>query len=153
MSEPDTVGIPVATVALMGVATLRRQAGLAHDDHTGRAPIDAQPATGADVLVDDEDDVVVWIGAGPFGVRRAGDRAGGEHMDALPRADIDTPLAHDALGLIDVEELLGLDRPRELVDVHLGEEIVAREERKGRGGISTGHCNSPGARRRRESAG
>jgi hypothetical protein len=31
-------------------------------------------------------------------------------MDALPRADIDAALAGDAFGLVDMNELLGLDR-------------------------------------------
>ena len=35
-----------------------------------------------------------------------------DHVDALPRADVDAAFAEDAFGLVDVEELLRLDRTR-----------------------------------------
>jgi len=129
----------VATVALMGVASFGRQTGLAHDDYARRASVNAEAAAGAHVLIDDEHDVVVRVSARLLRVGRAAHGPGREHVDALPGADIDTALAQNALGLVDMEELLGLDRSRELIDVHRGQRIVAREEGKGRIGISAGH--------------
>ena len=54
------------------------------------------------------------LGSSPglLGADRLGDGVGGDHVDALPRADVDAALAHDALGLVDVDELLRLDRLR-----------------------------------------
>ena len=40
------------------VATLVGRTGSSQNDHTGRAPVDAEGATGADVVVDDEHDLV-----------------------------------------------------------------------------------------------
>src|SRR3546814_3875599 len=49
------------------------------------------------------------------------------HVDALPRADVDAALAHDALGLVDVDELLGLDRGGEPGGVDLLQDVVVPE--------------------------
>ena len=57
-------------VAIVRVTVSGRHACLAHDDHAGRAAVDAEPAPGAHVLVDDEDDVVVGVDAGLLGVDR-----------------------------------------------------------------------------------
>src|SRR5205085_11872985 len=59
--EPHPVGVAVVAVALVGITLAGRHAGLAQDDHTRRAPVDAQRAPGAHVLVDDEHDLVVGI--------------------------------------------------------------------------------------------
>jgi hypothetical protein len=53
--------------------------------------------------------VVGGVEAGLLHPDRFVDRGGVDHVDALPRADVDAALAHDALGLVDVDELLGLD--------------------------------------------
>ena len=66
----------------------------------------------ADVLVDDERDVVTRIFTRLLGVHRVGDRVDRHHVDALPRTDVDAALAEDALRLVDVQELLRLDRAR-----------------------------------------
>src|SRR5439155_8499726 len=87
--EPHAVRVAVTVVALMDVTVTGRDAGLAHDDHAGRAPVDAEPAPRADILVDDEDHVIVGVEPGLGGVERVLDRLGGEHPDALPRADVD----------------------------------------------------------------
>ena len=52
------------------------------------------------------------------------DGVGGDHVDALPRTDVDAAFAHDALGLVDVDELLRLDRLREVVGVDLDELVL-----------------------------
>lgn len=39
-------------------------------------------------------------------------------MDALPWADVDATLAHDAFTLIDVNELLGLNGTSEVVSIN-----------------------------------
>jgi len=49
------------------IAFAGRVANLAHDDHAGGAPVDAQGAAGADVVVDREDDMVGRVEAG-FGL-------------------------------------------------------------------------------------
>src|SRR3984893_10408258 len=67
LSEPHAVRVAVLVVALVGVAVPCGDARLAHDDHAGRTPVDAQAAPGADVLVDDEDHVVVGVDAGLVG--------------------------------------------------------------------------------------
>src|SRR5215217_2660309 len=123
--EPHPVGVTVVAVPLVLVAVAGRHPGLAHDDDAGRAPVDAEAAPGADVLVDHEDDAVVRVDARLDGVGGVGDGLGGEHVDALPRADVDAALAHDALGLVDVEELLRLDGLPELLGRDLGEDVVA----------------------------
>src|SRR5215210_758816 len=137
--EPHPVGVTVVAVALVLVTVARGHAGLAHDDHARRAPVDAEAAAGADVLVDHEDDVVVRVDARLHGVGGIGDGLGGEHVDALPRADVDAALAHDALGLVDVEELLRLDRPAEVVRRDLLEDVVAGEARHRRVGVGLRH--------------
>src|SRR4051794_40376435 len=45
--EAHAVAVAVLVVALVGVAEAGRHAGLAHDDHAGRAAVHAQPAAGA----------------------------------------------------------------------------------------------------------
>src|SRR3954447_190986 len=109
-SEPDAVGVAVPVRAVVGIAVGGDRRELAQHDDAGRAPIDAQRAPRADVLVDDERDVVARVLAGLLGVHRVGDRVHRHHVDALPRADVDAALAEDALGLVDVEELLRLHR-------------------------------------------
>src|SRR5581483_3996977 len=95
--KPHAVRVAVLVVPLVRVPTPGGHAGLAHDDHAGGAAVDAEAAAGADVLVDDEDHVVVGIDARLVGVDRVGHRLGRQHVDALPRTDVDTALAHDAL--------------------------------------------------------
>ena len=62
-----------------------------------------------------------------MGVTGTGD---GEIVDALPRADVDAPFAQDALGLIDVEKLLGAEFVLEVLAVHQRQLVVVP---KGRG--------------------
>src|SRR5947209_9979908 len=98
-SEPHAVGVAVLVVALVAVAVAGGHAGLAHDDHARRASVDAEPAPRADVLVDDEDDLLVGVLSRLARVDRVGHGLRREHPDALPRAAVDAALAHDALGL------------------------------------------------------
>ena len=99
--------------ALVVIAVGIRVADLAQDDHTGRTAIDTQCAPGAHVVVDRKDDIVGWIETGLFGSDRFIDSRGRHHMDALPRANIDTAFAHDALGLIDICLLYTSPSPRD----------------------------------------
>ena len=62
--------------SLVVIAVGIRIADLAQDDHTGRAAIDAQRATGAHVVVDRKDDVVGGIESGLFGSDRLVDGRG-----------------------------------------------------------------------------
>src|SRR5512143_3053004 len=113
-SEPHAVGVAVAGRADVAIAVGDVGRELAEDDHPGGAAVDAQRAPRADVLVDDERHVVTRVLAGLLGVDRVADRAHRDHVDALPRADVDAALAEDALGLVDVEELLRLHRRGEV---------------------------------------
>jgi hypothetical protein len=83
--------------------------------------------------------VVVGVDARLLGVGGLGHRARVQHVDALPRADVDAALAHDALGLVDVEELLRLDGLGEVVGADLLEDVLAREVRERRVGVGLGH--------------
>ena len=102
-------------VPLMGIAVAGSHASLTHDDHARWAPVDAEPAAGADILVNDEDDVVAGVGPGQLGINGVADRVRRQHVNALPRTDIDAALTHDALGLVDVKKLLRFDRLGQLV--------------------------------------
>src|SRR5256886_12575889 len=128
-SEPRPVAVAVAVGAGVGVAFGDLLGDLAEDDHAGGAAVDAQGAAGADVFVDDEGDVVGGILAGLFGVGGVGDGVDGDHVDAFPGADVDAAFAEDAIGLVDVEELLGLDRRGEERRVDFLELVVGDEVR------------------------
>ncbi len=93
----------------MLIAVACSDAGFAQDDDSGWATINAQRASCADVFVDNKYDMVVWVFARLFGVDCFGDCFGRQHVDALPRADVDTAFTHDAFGLIDVKKLLWLN--------------------------------------------
>ncbi len=126
-------------VAHVLVAVARCDAGLAHDDDAGRATVDAQTTTGTYVFVDHENHVIVGVGAGGDHVRRILDGAGRQHVNALPRADVDAAFAHDALGLIDVKELLRFDALVEIVDGDFRERVATGEVRKR--GVGFGLCH------------
>src|SRR3954454_21316263 len=91
------------------VATLVGRAGSSQNDDAGRAPVDAQRATSADVVVDDEQHLVAGILTRQFGSGCLDDGLRSDHVNALPWTDVDASLAHDALGLVDVDELFRLD--------------------------------------------
>src|SRR6202142_3477460 len=98
-SEADALGVAVSVGAGVGVAVAPLVGDLAQDDDAGGAAVDAECAAGADVFVDDEEDVVFGIVAGLVGIDGLVDRGGGQHMDAFPRADVDAAFTQDALGL------------------------------------------------------
>ena len=112
---------------------------LAEDDDPGRAAVDAQRTASADVVVDQKDHVVAGIDAGELGTLGLGDGRRLHHVDALPRADVHAALAHDALGLIDVDELLWLDGLGQIVGVDLNEGVVDAELRHRGIGIDLRH--------------
>ena len=59
-----------------------------------------------------------WFGLGSgsgFAHNGVADRVRRQHVNALPRTDIDAALTHDALGLVDVKKLLRFDRLGQLV--------------------------------------
>src|SRR3954451_8456750 len=102
-SETQPVGVAVLVRAGVRITIDAGDADLAQDDHAGRAPVDAERASGADVVVDDEQDLVGRILTRALGAGGLDDGRRRHHVDALPRADVDAPLAHDALGLVDVD--------------------------------------------------
>src|SRR2546425_4242441 len=137
-SEPHPVRVAVAVGAGVGVAFGDLLGDLAAGDHAGGAAVDAQRAAGADVFVDDEGDVVGGVFAGLFGVGRIRDGVDGDHVDAFPGADVDAAFAEDAFGLVDVEELLGLDRRGverrvDFLELVVGDEVRHRRDRCGLG--------------------
>src|SRR5205814_2641220 len=115
---------------------------LAADAAAGGAAVDAEGAAGADVLVEEEGVVVGGVLAGLFGVGRVGDGVDGDHVDAFPGADVDAAFAEDAFGLVDVEELLGLDRRGEERGVDFLELVVGDEVRHRRVRIGLGHLRN-----------
>ena len=127
--------------ALVVVAVWIWIADLAEDDHAGWAAINTKRTTCAYVVVDSEDDMVGWVEAGLFGADGLVDCRWGHHKDALPRADIDTAFAHDALGLIDVNELFWLNRGGQPCRVDLLEDIVV--PKFGHRGICVGDRHLP----------
>jgi len=54
----------------MRVALRGRLPHFSEDDHSGRTPVHAQRATGADVVIDDEDHLILRVGARAFSVDR-----------------------------------------------------------------------------------
>src|SRR5215203_5477686 len=89
LPQPHAVAVAVGVRALVVVAGGGRVADLAHDDHAGGAAVDAQRAPGAHVVVDHEDHVVARVEAGLVDAEGLVHRVGGDHVDALPRADVD----------------------------------------------------------------
>src|SRR6187401_2018358 len=85
-SEPHPVGVAVAVRPRVGVAGGGRRTSFAEDDHPGGAAVDAERAARADVVVDDEHDLVRRILARPLGAGRLDDRRRLHHVDALPWA-------------------------------------------------------------------
>src|SRR5207248_6402908 len=83
--EAHPVGVAVVGVALVGVTFAWRGPGLAQNDDPSRAAVDAQGTAGADVLVDDEHDLVVRVETGLDRVHGLGHSVRGQHVDALPR--------------------------------------------------------------------
>jgi hypothetical protein len=110
LSETHAIPIAVGWRPLVGVTVGRCSTDLSEDDDTSRAPVNAKRAPGTDIVVNEEDRVVAGISAGQFGSESLIDGGSANQMDALPRANIDTAFAGDAFGLVDVDELLGLDR-------------------------------------------
>src|SRR4029077_20154941 len=66
--EPHAVCVAVIAVAHVRVAVAVGDADLAHDDHAGGAPIDAERTPSAHVIVDQEHDMVTGIAARELGV-------------------------------------------------------------------------------------
>jgi hypothetical protein len=102
-------------VSLMLIARTGSNSGFTQDDDPGRTSVDAKGATGTYVFINDKDNVVVRILAGLVRIDCLFDRVGREHMNALPRTDVDAAFAHDAFGLIDVQKLLWFNRLVELI--------------------------------------
>jgi hypothetical protein len=75
-------------------------------------------------------------------VDRLGDGVEGEVVDALPGADVDTALTEDALGLIDMEELLGPQLVGEVVALD-HRKLVVVPDRRGLVDYATRHQESP----------
>ena len=63
-------------------------------------------------------------------------------MDALPWADVNASFAHDAFTLVDMNELLWLNSPAQIVGIDLDELILSRPLRHGWVGVGACHEKS-----------
>ena len=129
-------------VAHVLIAIARRNASFSHDDDAGRASVNAESTSCADVFVDDKNYVIVGVGAGGHDVGRIFNGSRRKHMDAFPRADIDASFAHDAFGLINMQELLRFDALVQVVDRDLRQCVAPREIRQWRVRFGFGHRRS-----------
>ncbi len=111
-------------VAHVLIAVTWCNAGLAHDDDSGWTSIDTEPATGANVFINDEDHMIIGVCSGSNNVDGISHCASRKHMDAFPRANVDTSFAHDAFRLVNVEKLLWFDTLVEIVDGDFSERIA-----------------------------
>jgi hypothetical protein len=139
--EAHAVGVPMLVVSHVLVAIAGSNAGLAHDDDSGWASIDAKSTTSAYVFVDNEDHMIIGIGAWGDDIDRIGNGAGGKHVNAFPRANVNASFAHDAFGLVDVEKLFGLDALVQVINGDLGQGVAAWKRRHWRRGFGFGHKN------------
>jgi hypothetical protein len=98
---------------------------LSENDHASWASIDTQCTARAHVVVDNENHIVVWVIARQFGVVCLGNSIGSDHVDALPWANIDTALAHDAFTLIDVNELFWLYSLAQIIGVNFNQLVFS----------------------------
>ena len=114
-------------VAHVLISIARSNTSLAHDDDSGWTTINTESAAGANVFVDDKHDVIIRIGSWGNNVDGIGDRGSGEHVNALPWANIDATFAHDAFRLVNVEKLFGLDALVQIVNGDLGQGVATRE--------------------------
>jgi len=110
LTETHPVAVAMGWHSLMGITIGRCSTDLSEDDDTSWAPVDAKCATGTNIIVDKEHRVVTGVFSGKFGANGLIDRGSADQVDALPRANIDASFAGNALGLVDMDELLGLDR-------------------------------------------
>lgn len=127
LAETHPVAVSMGVRSLVSIAVRVWIADLAQDDDAGRASVDTECTSSTDVVVDREDYVVRGIDAGFFGTDGLVDCAGRHHENALPWADIDAALTHDAFGLIDVDELFWLDGGGKPGSVDFLEDIVIAE--------------------------
>ena len=101
-------------------------ANFAHNDDTGWTTIDAQCATCTDVVINDEQDVVGWIIARLLGIFGKSNRLGCNHVDALPRTNINATFTHDAFALINMNELLWFNSLGKIGSINFNELILVR---------------------------
>jgi hypothetical protein len=110
LTETHPVAVAMGWHSLMGITIGRCSTDLSKDDDTSWAPVDAKCATGTNIIVDKEHRVVTGVFSGKFGANSLIDRGSADKVDALPRANIDASFAGNALGLVNMNELLGLYR-------------------------------------------
>jgi hypothetical protein len=126
-------------VSLVGVAFGNWFAEFAQNDDASWAPVDTESAASAHVVIDGENGLVLRIGTGKFGSLGTSNSAGSYEMNTFPGANVDTALANNAFGLIDMNVLLGLYPSIEPGSVDFLQDIIVAEGRKGRIGISDSH--------------
>ena len=121
------------------VAGCRSSTGFTEDDDPGRAAVDAERAARANVVVDREHEGVRRVRPWLLSADRFGHGRRVDHVDALPRTDVDAAFTGNALGLVDVNELLRLDGLTQVVGVNLHQRVFVGERHHWRIGVSFGH--------------
>jgi len=129
--------------ALMGISVGAGGADFTQNDYPSGAPVDAECTPGAGIVVDGEDYVVAGVVTGKFGAVGFSDGPGLHHVDAFPWTDVDAAFAHDAFGLVDVNELFGFNRFEQPVGIYLMKDVVVDEGRKWRVGVYEAHAPAP----------
>jgi hypothetical protein len=86
-------------------------------DDTGGASVNTQGAASAHIVINDEDCVVSWVKAWKIGVDCFIYCLDSDVPDAFPGTNIDASFTLDAFGLVDIDELLGLHRCRQVVGI------------------------------------
>ena len=81
---------------------------LAECDDTCRTPVDAQGASSAHVIINYENCIIRRVQSRHVSVNSFVNSFDGDVVNALPRADIHTPFALNAFGLVDIDELFRL---------------------------------------------
>jgi hypothetical protein len=81
-------------------------------DDAGGASVNAQSAASTHIVIDDEDCVISRVKAREIGVDCLIDCLDRYVMYAFPGTNIDASFTLDAFGLIDIDELFGLNRRR-----------------------------------------
>ena len=139
LTEAHAVPITMGGRALVGVTIGRRSADLSENDDTCGTAVDAKCASGTNIVVNEEDRMVAWVIPRHFGADGLVNGRSANQVNALPGTNIDTAFAGDALGLINMNELLGLDRLRQPFRVDFPQDVIVAEFGHRRIGVNAGH--------------
>jgi len=143
LCKSHAIAVAVGRYTLLAVAFGRRFSQFAQDDDACGAAVNAKGAAGAHIVVNREDHMVAGVGSRLFCADGFVNGLGGNHVNTLPRADVNAALAHDALGLVDVNELLRFDGLRKPVGADFLKDVVLAKLRQWGIGVSCCHVYVP----------